>query len=404
MKTAVLVGFGLTAAIALASCSQDQSTPASAPTEATFAKNTTPTCSFSTASNHAKDYFSSNRDPVYGLLSIMSKSPDATSMTNAGWDVLARVETAIAHDSVKAGAASAGSIFVNDVFLCMTGITGYSYSIDFTNALAPDGLFAVRDASTNTPAESHSSDYGAEPPSGNWPLSSRTLLYASKLLVSSLANEPQAGVLFDLKTLPTNALTGNIRVGVCTITDPTARVLHAHQGDSPVILPPDAPLSFCPVVSSPSLNAGFGGFAFLSKAASWLAPQPAYAAMFATKSGGGTGLVSGLSEIGPVSFTSVVSFTQPPQNTTLSASPQFSPTVTVLDTTSHGNPVKGVLITLTVVGNNGSYNISGDTATTNASGIAAFPNLHIDKAGGYTVTATSEVGGSASATFNISGL
>jgi hypothetical protein len=403
MKPAVLVGFGLTAAIALASCSQDQSTTASAPTEARFARNTTPTCSFSTASNHAKDYFSSNRDPVYGLLSTMSKAATPAAMTDAGWNVLARVETAIAHDSVKAGAASAGSIFVNDVFLCMTGITGYSYSVDFTKALGPDGLFAVRDANTNTSAESHSSDYGAEPPSGNWPLSSRALLYAEKLTVSSLANEPQAGVLFDLKTLPTNALTGNIRVGVCTITDPTARVLHAHQGDSPVILPPDAPLSFCP--TSSTLNAGFGGFAFLSKAASWLAPKPAYAAMFATRSGGGTGLVSGLSEIGPVSFTSVVSFTVPPQNTTRSASPQqFTPTVTVLDTTSHGNPVKGVLITLTVVGNNGSYNISGDTATTNQSGIATFPNLHIDKAGGYTVTATSEVGGSASATFNISGL
>ena len=42
-------------------------------------------------------------------------------------------------------------------------------------------------------------------------------------------------------------------------------------------------------------------------------------------------------------------------------------------------------------------------AYTNDLGVVSFPNLYIDKAGGYTITAKSEVGGSASAFFNISG-
>jgi hypothetical protein len=191
---------------------------------------------------------------------------------------------------------------------------------------------------------------------------------------------------------------------VCTIDDDNARILHLHAGDPAVILPPTDALSFCPTTST-SRTPAFSGVAVLSRAAEWLAPAQRHAATMApVRSGGGAGLVSGLSEIGPVSFVSVVSFSVPPQTTRLSANPQFVPTVTVVDTTSHGNPIKGVLITLTVVGNNGSYTITGNTATTNSSGVATFPDLHIDKAGGYTVTATSEVGGTATAGFNISGL
>jgi len=53
--------------------------------------------------------------------------------------------------------------------------------------------------------------------------------------------------------------------------------------------------------------------------------------------------------------------------------------------------------------NDGSFTITGNTAVTDASGIAIFPNLKISKPGGYTMTAVSELGGSVSTFFNIDG-
>jgi hypothetical protein len=411
MNGRILPAIALTGALVLAACSQDQGTTASVPTEASLAKVTVPTCSFSTANNDARTYFTSNKDAVFARIDAMQtayKANDAAGATSAGFDVLARVESALSEGAVK-GSAAQGSKFVNDVFLCMQ-VTGYTDPMDFSDALGPNGLFAVRDGSTNAAVTSHllgngAPAYGAEPSTGNWPVAGKTLFYGVKLGFSSLANEPEAGVLFELSTLPSGlTFSPEIRTGVCTIDDDNARILHLHAGDPAVILPPTDALSFCPTTST-SRTPAFSGFAFLSRAAEWLAPAPLHAATMApVRSGGGAGLVSGLSEIGPVSFVSVVSFSVPPQTTRLSANPQFVPTVTVVDTTSHGNPIKGVLITLTVVGNNGSYTITGNTATTNSSGVATFPDLHIDKAGGYTVTATSEVGGTATAGFNISGL
>jgi hypothetical protein len=284
-------------------------------------------------------------------------------------------------------------------------VATYTYPLDLSGALGANGLFAVRDGSSGAPAVSRGTPvYGAEPSGSNWPVAGATLFYGSPVNNPLFDNETPAGVVFDLKSLP-GGLTFSpmIRVGVCSISDPNARILHDHSGSNPVILSPDDALSFCSVTSSAtqSSNALFAAAASL---ATWLAPQPANAAATMFKlGGGGTGLVGGLSDIGPVSFTSVVTFTVKPKNTSVSKNPQFVPTVTVTDSTAKGHPIANVTITLSVVSNNGSFNISGNTATTDANGVATFPDLHIDKAGGYTMTATSEVGGSASIFFNING-
>jgi hypothetical protein len=66
-----------------------------------------------------------------------------------------------------------------------------------------------------------------------------------------------------------------------------------------------------------------------------------------------------------------------------------------------------VTVTLTVIGNKGSFSAAGGSAVTNALGDASFPNLYITKAGGYTISATvPELGGDVTATsnlFNING-
>lgn len=409
MNTRVLTGLALTGVIVLASCSQDQSPTTVAPTGASFARANAPTCSFSTANNDARAYFALNKDPVFALLDAMSaayKTGGATGATSAGFDVLARLAFAAdAGSTFVKGTPAQASTFANDVLLCM----GNSSPIDFTNALGSTGLFAVRSSAVPTAVfsrlvESGAPAFGAEPSTGNWPVTGNVLFYGFKLTRTSFANESSAGTVFDLKTYPADlTYTPEIKTGVCTLTDPNARILHKHAADPAVILPPAGTLSFCPTSSNTTAPTSMFAWA-ASQAASWFAPQPAYASpAMMLVGGGGAGLVSGLSEIGPVSYVSTVSITVPPRNTSVSANPQFVPTVTVLNVTANGNALKGAVITLTVVGNQGSFTITGNTAVTDASGIATFPSLHIDKAGGYTLTASSELGGSAQAVFQING-
>ena len=416
MKSRVITSFAAAGVLALVvSCSQEQTTMAPLPTEASLAKGgpAAQTCSFSTANNDARDYFLDQKDAVFVLLDEMQAAyrtggASAAATKLAGMKVLARLGTAAQNgkNQVK-GTPAQGSLFANDVLRCM----GES-AIDFTDELGPTGLFAVRDNSTATAVVAHKWDadgypttgaplYGAEPTGTAWPLSQKTLFYGYQLTTAtSLADEAPSGAVFELTTLPANLVFApQIRTGVCDVIDESARILHSHGNDA-VILPPAGVPTFC--TSPPPLTASRSGFSSMMQvAAKWFTPQPLFAAPLY---GGGGGLVSGLSEIGPVTYTSVVSFSNPPRDIKLSKQPQ-SPAIAVIDTTTNGNPLKGVVITLSVVGNSGSFTNppQGYQATTNDDGIATFSNLVIDKSGGYTITATSEVGGSATATFNITG-
>src|SRR5688572_15207243 len=154
MKARVITSFAAAGVLALVvSCSQDQTSVAPLPTEASLAKGGpgAPSCSFSTANNDAKAYFLDQRDPVYALLDAMQEAhrsggASAAATKLAGMNVLARLGTAAQNgkNQVK-GTASQGNTFANDVLLCM-GVA----AIDFTDELGPTGLFAVRDNSTGT--------------------------------------------------------------------------------------------------------------------------------------------------------------------------------------------------------------------------------------------------------------
>jgi hypothetical protein len=433
MKARIISSVAAAGVLALVvSCSQDQTRGISVPTEASYAKPpAAPTCSFSTANNDAKAYFVDQKDAAFALIDTMQTAVRTYGITSAetklaGMKVLARLGTAAQNgvNQVKGTPTTTGALgnkFANDVLLCMN-----TASINFTDALGPTGLFAVRDG-TDAHAQAvvaHNWDangvplsgalapmplYGAEPNGGNWPVSQKVLFYGKQLTdATSLANEAPAGVVFDLKTLPADPFTAEFRVGVCDVSDGSARTLHSHEASdgttSSVVLPPlENDLGFCS--NPPALEASRSGFgSIMQLAASWFTPKSLFA--MPTLRGGG-GLVSGLSEIGPVTYTPVVTFTVPPKNSRLSATnPQFKDAVTVTVLTSHGNPLKHVLVTLTVVGNSGSFKNPPDgsaPAYTDEHGVVQFPSLYIDKAGGYTITATSDVGGSASAFFNISG-
>ena len=424
MNTRALLGVALTGAVVLVSCTQDQSSGPSLPTEANFGKAPRATCDFTVMRAAGKAYFADLKDPVYAKIDAMQeayKVGGISNTTTTGFAVLAQTAASVKGVSgagAISGEASDGNAFVHEVFKCMS-VVGYpsSPTVDFTASLGDEGLFDVIDGTAanaravvarynvgNSPA------FGAEPNGGNWPVPGPTLFYGSTIDVSVLSKEAVKGTVADLKTLPVySKFTSKFKAGVCKVTDVNARALHQHTVNSVVdatILAP-VQMSFCIgfdedlAMSGPMSSFAFG----LKRAASWLAPRPLYAAAMPTRfGGGGAGLVDGLSEIGPVTFTSTVSFFRAPKTIKLSAQPQ-SPPIAVLNKTANGNPLAGVLIELSVVGNSGSFTNppQGYQATTNDDGIAEFTNFKIDKSGGYTITAKSALGDSVQATYNVTG-
>ena len=420
MNTRAILGVALTGAVVLVSCTQDKaSAPSLVPTEASFAKPVKATCDFTVMRAAAKDYFVDQRGTLYDAIDVMQTAhrnagggnAGNAAATDEGFAVLTLTAANVKDAAEITGTTTQGNAFVHEVFKCMS-VAGYGPSVSFTNSLGATGLFDVVDQNVSTAvvaryAVGNSPAFGAEPDGGNWPVSGPTLFYGSAVEVSTLSNEAVKGTVADLKTLPVYAsFPAKFKAGACKVTDPLARALHQHGTDA-TILPP-VQMSFCIGFDEDlaSVSGSTSGFAFgLKQAASWFAPRPLYAAAMPTRfGGGGAGLVDGLSEIGPVSFTSTVSFDNPPKTIRLSRQPQ-SPPITVLNETSNGNPLAGVLITLTVVGNSGSFTNPpvGSTAVTNDEGIATFDELFIDKSGGYTIVAKSALGDSAIATFNITG-
>ena len=431
MKARIISSVAAAGVLALVvSCSQDDSRGISAPTEASLARTPAPpSCSFSTAGNDARAYFASNKDEVFTLLNTMQSAYKGTSpavaATPAGFNVLARLAAATDAGQVKSTATAAiGSKFANDVLLCMS-VPGYvnTSPVDFSLALGAGGLFAVRDGSGTAAVVSRTSDqygplFGAEPnPTGStWPLAGKTLFYGWQVSAEVLAGDGVSGNVFELRTLPNDlTFTPPIRAGVCFTDDENARILHLHASEATILPPAGAP-SFCTPQSSSMMRGGSPFAVAVRTLESWLTPKPAFAAPALTRGGGG--LVSGLSEIGPVEFTASLAFVANIPNAARSdtsktldgdsTTTQFTPVVRVRATSqAGGNPLAGVTIALTVVGNQGSFIARNTSAVTGNDGVANFYDLSINKAGGYTITARAPEFGSTVSTlsnlFNISG-
>jgi hypothetical protein len=169
MKARIATSLAAAGVLALVvSCSQDQSRGISIPTEASYGKTPPPpTCSFSTANQDARAYFSNTKDPVFALLDIQATAykGGASAATSAGLDVLGRLGVATDSGLVSATATTAlGSKFSNDVLLCTSLTSGG----DFSRALGDSGLFAVRAVGDLAAVLSRHVDdgvplYGAEP-------------------------------------------------------------------------------------------------------------------------------------------------------------------------------------------------------------------------------------------------
>jgi hypothetical protein len=413
-------------AFAATACASDRSTaPAAAVAGAAMQPAAaTLVCDFTQAKSDARAFFASSTDPVFTILRDMQgvyKTGGANAATSKGFDALQRIAAARG-TSAQGGTSAAGGALTNDLLGCMN-VGPVPDSFNPAAALA-SGIYEVRGGASDNagPALAQIASAGqksaASPLWGIEPVTAwgarfngaatRFLVYGAPLAnnfgepASVSGNAAVTG--FDVSTIPAmpglalvdgNGATLNVRVGIC-IDPVTGSVQNRllHQGTfGTTILQLDAP-AFCGSVASNRIAPSGGLLASLARGVlALVTPAPAYAFAF----GGVGGIPSGLSPFGPVQVdasTVQLTFTQQPSNGSISA--PISPPVAVKATTAAGSPIGGVEIVITVQGNNGiNAFVTDSSAVTDELGIATFPDLKVTKAGGYTVRAVGQIGGSA---------
>lgn len=399
--------------LVLGACTGDRDTTAPrfiAPTQSVSA-NLTLSCSFSTLSQDAKNYFPS-KDTAFAIIGDMKtlyNKSGAAAATPKGFDVLARLAD-VRRGGLQIGSSTVGGVVVLDVVACMA--VG-PIPDKFTPAAAlAAGVFEVRGASRflNTAATALNSApgqvsaanplWGAEPANGDWTRSAAPdgyLVYGYPLGANVLTSG------FELGTLPASlsgflsTSTDAFRTGLCVgqAQGTTAANRLVHLGA--IVTDPNAVLQqgthFC-VNNVVSTGTTTWLATMINRAVSLLAPNLAHAQFGFDGIGG---LPDGWS---PFNFDAIAGssvtlrFGPLPQN--VKDSTQFT-LVVHASTTDFAN-VPGVSVALTIANNSGTPAQAvlippQPTAITDKNGDATF-TLEIGKPGGYTLTATGTLSGS----------
>jgi hypothetical protein len=395
----LVAGAGL---VATAACSDDQpATKATMPARPSLIISSS--CDFTKIKKDAKGYVVAANDPIYTLfnqLASLNKGTDAGAFNAKAYDILAYIGN-IAGTTAVTTKTTAGDALINDIFVCL-GIgttTG-----QFTNALGANGLFAVRANVPDFVLSRGTPKYGAQPATGEtWRTSAplppglQLVVYGYPRNVDTFTGEspliPTGYELFTVPAVPSFAKA--IIGGVCldgTIPS-NAGLLHEHGGQD-VILNRITPPFCSQVLGMQAPNDSRSLFAFVRRVSDWIAPKPLHAATMMVLGGMG-GSLGGLSPIGPVTVDgSAVTLTITQQPTTGTINTNFVPPIQVSAATAGGTPLGGVLVTLSVIGNQGSpVTLKDSTATTANDGVATFTTFQTNKAGGYLFKASGTFAG-----------
>jgi hypothetical protein len=395
--------------VAFVACGTDRQDAPLAPTSVSRAVSSTPCSNFSFMRNDAKAYFASGKDLVIARINAMETAYQANVATpsaanqavvdDAGLSVLARVGTALNEAGALKGTPAIGDVLVKDVLLCST-IGTVASGFSFADALGPNGLFGVRGGSGDVAGALTSRGtpiYGAEPQyDKTWAnsASKRFLMYGYLLSSFSTIEASITGAKpFEVSTLPAVTFANQVLVGECLSGTESYPIQHVAS-----ILPNVVP-TFCSsaqVMAPTETNSGF--FALVSRAADLFTPRPAYAFGFS----GSGGLISGLSPFFPVKVKAsnvsikmehLVNGVVTPQFTNKNVGDKFTLVITIRTTTAPtGTPLADVPVTVLVSGNSGSFTQPTPTSgLTKADGTVTFADWSLDKAGGYTITASAPV-------------
>jgi hypothetical protein len=401
--------------LVLAACTGDRDTTAPrliAPTKTVSATVLPATCSLETAEQIAPTYFPSG-DAGIGLVDVMEDgSSDPTTRNKNGFNVLARI-AAVRH-LPNHGPATAGGQLVLNVVACMSvGVVPDTF--DPAASLA-GGVFEVRgntegtltnpvpaatawNLSPGTAATPAVPLWGVEP-SGLWARSGapRYLIYGYPLGADVVASG------FQLGSLPANLTSPSFpdpasafRVGLCIPqalgTTAANRIVHSNSIVTDLTDVTLQGAKFCaPGYILGSLGTSSWLASLVNKATSLFTPRT-LSAQDAGLFGIG-GLPDGWSPFTPSQLAGssmVLAYVQQPTNENVNT--DIVPTVTVSGRDG-AFLLPGLRVTISITGNHGSPDIiSGNTATTDKFGVATFPHLQLNKAGGYTLTASGSLSG-----------
>jgi hypothetical protein len=404
----LIAGAGL---VATAACADDQpATKVTMPNRPSLIISTA--CDFTKIKKDTKGYVVAANDPIYGRindLASLNRGTDGLAFNAKAYDILAYIGSIAGTSAVTANTA-AGDALINDIFACLSITTTAG---QFTNALGANGLFAVRANVSDFVLSRGTPKYGAQPatdetwkssvPADLLPPGLQLVVYGYPRNVNTftgeaaltVGNPPVALTGYELFTVPAvSTFAKSIIAGVCldgTIPS-NAGLLHEHGGQD-VILNRVTPPFCSQVLGMQAPNENRGMFALVRRVSDWIAPKPLYAATMVL--GGMGGSLGGLSPIGPVTVNGgTVTLTGTQQPTTGTINTNFVPPIQVSAATAGGTPLGGVLVTLSVIGNQGSPIVLKDsTATTGNDGVATFTSFQTNKAGGYLFKASGTFGG-----------
>jgi len=376
-----------------AACADDQSPAPTTPGRPSFALNYTG-CDFTQVRRDLKNYAVSPKDASYDLVQLLAdryKNNDVAGAKSAAFAIAARVGKIAWTDSVfkTTAGTNAGNSFLKGTFIC--GGIPLPSVVSFSGALGPNGLLAVRGGPSDpeTPVLSRGSPtYGSETVEGTWlsTAGQQFATYGSTTAYGFTNEKPAAPTAYELHTIP-DGITFNpaVRTGMCldltNAPDPAPKLQHGS-----VVMKRDVP-TFCAGITAIQGPGGSGVLALAKRVLSWVSPRQLYASSAAVLGGAG-GLPKGYSPFGAVTVpldSIVLTITQQP--TTGFINVALTPPIVVTAITKKGSPVDGLWVRLVVVGNNGSFHVSGDLEITENGGVATFDNLKTDKAGGYVFVA-----------------
>ena len=403
----LIAGAGL---VATAACADDQpATKATMPTRPSLYVSSA--CDITKIKKDAKAYVVAANDPIYDLfnqLASLNKGTDGGAFNAKAYDILTYIGN-IAGTAAVTSNTTAGDALINDIFVCLNVTTTAG---QFTKALEANGLFAVRANVPDFVLSRGTPKYGAQPATGETWKTSAPLPPGLQLVVygypraingvGGFTGEPALTVgtppvaltgyeLFTVPAVPTFAKA--IIAGVCLDgLALSAGLLHEHGGQD-VILNRITPAFCAQVVGMQAPNESGSLFALVRRVSDWIAPKPLHAATMVV--GGMGGSLGGLSPIGPVTVTgATVTLTVTQQPTTGSINTNFNPPIKVAAATASGTPLGGVLVALSVIGNQGSpVTLTDSTATTDNAGVATFTTFKTNKSGGYLFKASGTYAG-----------
>jgi hypothetical protein len=351
---------------------------------------------------------------------------DLTAACNAGNAPIVRtvsilllnlVETALNSD--RGGNPAIGSDFVNAVLACTASLCNSAIlpGIDFSIALSPFGLFAVRTTGTNSVLARGAipfADFQGNPNSAQWGVEvdlpwnqvtfvNPTILYGGPVLQAGVSlDELGIGDLqYRMDVFPDAGqfLDGALHVSVCFAADvdvPASSVgLEARMQREGVVLEEHVP-GFCPVSTAQTASV-ISPFVALAKR---VLPATLRSVLFAdtrVRVVGGTPL--DFSRFAPIAAQTdgTLEFVTTPPSVVTEGVPL--PTIQVLARSGNGTPMEVVDVTLSLRRNNGvpaGAVLSGDKQSptreqNGLQGIATFPDdgnlLIVGKPGGYLLCA-----------------